>query len=753
MEAKCSFDTPNDGRFVSAQVCDAELQKAKNVAGKNHQDTVMMMMKAESTLAAAVLSTVVDEHRRRQTWIHQLLASVAAFVVNVVSTFPAAFLRVAEEEARKVKAPREITEQARTNDIVEQPLKTIIGTHPVLISSDNHDPAALKRTLQQLDQLIKACDASCGWSFLTHTPGFWTSPPGPYSSQWSSNTTFPAYHTLDFHSTIGDLRLIPIPSPAIAKRVYNHVRKIFKQRLGYIECSARENKVDKHNDFSNYCSCISEWREEQVASNELVNQVIEALMLEEASNYLCCHPPSSHHSTSLSRRPTKENLPAYSNPIQLISDRDTYVVALIQALLASKHSVMISTCYVNYQDCAQLYILFDLLPCICRQRGVKVFFLMDQMVFESNMLKSAFRLERDASAADKTQTSKRDATAVSFFRKLPPGSPTPNHAYKSFESQHRFFEMLSKLSFDPASNFKMRFWSARDSKGGCRIKNHSKGIVVDDQWALFGGSNLTPTVLTATTDLDCMIIGEAAKAIGDTFWKLWDAMGCSATGTARPVTKRNPKLAPEYFGVSKNALVEPCTLSILQSTPTSAGIDLILEAVLEQVDVAQNSITVSMGHCCLPESFVDALERAVSRGVESIQILVNSHHSNDLRGGQRDLFLSIRELLKRVPSAKVYATEPTNHRPPDFLHSKYVIVDGRWSAIGSWNLWTRSAFYEIELEALIDCKEVASMLSAKFEKDRHENAVPVSLEDCIPGGRFCPKGCSLCRGFGPFFEN
>jgi hypothetical protein len=25
------------------------------------------------------------------------------------------------------------------------------------------------------------------------------------------------------------------------------------------------------------------------------------------------------------------------------------------------------------------------------------------------------------------------------------------------------------------------------------------------------------------------------------------------------------------------------------------------------------------------------------------------------------------------------------------------------------------------------------------------------LDDCLPGNKFCPKGCLLCKGFGPFF--
>ena len=153
---------------------------------------------------------------------------------------------------------------------------------------------------------------------------------------------------------------------------------------------------------------------------------------------------------------------------------------------------------------------------------------------------------------------------------------------------------------------------------------------------------------------------------------------------------------------------------------------------------------------------MDALERAVARHPEiKIQVMVNSYHSNDLRGGQKDLFKSIKSLLERVPTAEVYATHcsatVTGGRP-EFLHGKYVVVDGKWACLGSWNLWTRSAFYEMEMEAFCDSVEVAKHLQTKFDNDRKANSVLVKLEDCVPGKKFCPKGCRMCKGFGPFFE-
>ena len=155
-----------------------------------------------------------------------------------------------------------------------------------------------------------------------------------------------------------------------------------------------------------------------------------------------------------------------------------------------------------------------------------------------------------------------------------------------------------------------------------------------------------------------------------------------------------------------------------------------------------------MGHSNKPMAMARALGEAVRRGVR-VQILVNSIFSCDLRVNQRDLFRSIQNLLTVAPGVEVYTTALRSHRTkakrsspaqseseekkeeppspagskkeegsdaPPFLHSKYTVVDHKWTAVGSWNVWTRSAFYEIEHELLIESEAVAAKLEEKFEK-------------------------------------
>ena len=188
-----------------------------------------------------------------------------------------------------------------------------------------------------------------------------------------------------------------------------------------------------------------------------------------------------------------------------------------------------------------------------------------------------------------------------------------------------------------------------------------------------------------------------------------------------------------------------------------------------------------MGHSNKPMAMAMALGEAVRRGVR-VQILVNSIFSCDLRVNQRDLFRSIQNLLTVAPGVEVYTTALRSHRTkakrsslaqsvneekkedppspadskeeegsdaPPFLHSKYTVVDHKWTAVGSWNVWTRSAFYEIEHELLIESEAVAAKLEEKFEKEKE--ATSIMLTSPEEAAFWCPTGCKLCMPFGPFY--
>lgn len=146
-----------------------------------------------------------------------------------------------------------------------------------------------------------------------------------------------------------------------------------------------------------------------------------------------------------------------------------------------------------------------------------------------------------------------------------------------------------------------------------------------------------------------------------------------------------------------------------------------------------------------------ALSEAVKRGI-TVKLLVNSLFSCDIRVNQRDLFLSLRDLLSIGSGVEVWAmampsrrssrmteeekkmdSDGGNENAPPFLHAMYTVIDTKWAAIGSWNVWTRSAFYELEHELFIHSEPVAKILEEKFHRDIDGTACFIS----------CPKMCDV----------
>lgn len=440
---------------------------------------------------------------------------------------------------------------------------------------------------------------------------------------------------------------------------------------------------------------------------------------------------------------------------------------MVKLALASRRSIQIATCYLFATDPAALYIILDLLPYCARTNGVTIEILVDSLTIESAVVRSAFfDADMGVNPARKIPglASTSNITAWSFADKLPYGAPEPAQAHRSFDSPLHFVEELDRVvAANPTIH--VRWWCARDKDMQYRIKNHCKCFIADQEAAMVGGSNLAPTVSAAESELDLLLWGPVVEQVSASFDSMWramdnvDTLASESTDDAGPITQsRNAGVEESERNCLRTQLDESswdddsARVSLVRSFPSSAGEDAIYRMVLGALQIAKKRIIMSMGHSNYPKSLARVLAAATGRGVQ-VQVLANSKYSCDLLVNQRDLMLSCRDLLRIAPDVELYLTfrKPGGPRPP-FAHAKYVTMDGTWSAIGSWNVWTRGAFYELEHEAMIESTAVASLLEEKFQFDRATTVRVVKPEDLEPGGAWCPAGCSVCRGFGPFFR-
>mmetsp|Transcript_22821 Transcript_22821/g.42420 ORF Transcript_22821/g.42420 Transcript_22821/m.42420 type:complete len:733 (+) Transcript_22821:67-2265(+) len=645
----------------------------------------------------------------------------------------------------------------------QQPFRHVL-TNLETVPLDDHNVTEALEKVQILQETLRS--SYSGWLEVGSSPGFITRDNADSATSfllqvWKASPNQLFYETCDFGTTTATANnVLPLPSISFVLKCLQAYENVLVERLSW----------DRQQFSSTTCDCIAKWHpQKKDVLYTLVNQTLEQIMVEETTE--CLHQRFLTGPETWTQRYIDDNDVLVEPPpltyagkqcLKLLTNRDNYVRTLVKYCMAAQSKIQIMTCYLFACDPAVRYILLDLLPHLVRSNpNLRIEILIDLMTIESAMVKSLFCAGVSPTFQPAAETKR--ATGLppsSFIKELPTNAPKPSTWSQESLRGVTPFEFLQLVLETAApcggNNYQVRYWCARDSVEQYRIKNHAKGVFVDGQVAIAGGSNLCPTVTSALNELDLLVAGEVAGELCETFDILWKSMRYDEAtfvddqraevvsgGTISPILQQHLE-NEDWTSTSAD-------IAVVRSEPNCFGDDLVLRHILQHLNSSKRCIRISMGHGNIPEPVARVLQKASQeRGVQ-VQILFNSWHSSDLRTGQKDLLVSLQKLLKVAPSVRVYLTKTKdNSPPPPFLHAKYVVIDSEWSAVGSWNMWTRSAFHEIEHEALVQDKTLALELEQKFEMEKEAHTVCLTeFQDC---SQFCPSGCYVCRGFGPFYS-
>jgi len=165
--------------------------------------------------------------------------------------------------------------------------------------------------------------------------------------------------------------------------------------------------------------------------------------------------------------------------------------------------------------------------------------------------------------------------------------------------------------------------------------------------------------------------------------------------------------------------------------------DQLINAVVN----ARESVLIQSPYLIMPEGGIELFAELVRRGVR-VRISTNSLASTDniqafsgYQGQREDLLLAgveifefmdepnIRtELIRRYP--RIAANDPIFA-----LHAKSMVIDGRITFIGTFNLDPRSANLNTEVGVLIESEVLAGEVAASIERDMLPgNSWPITLE-------------------------
>lgn len=246
---------------------------------------------------------------------------------------------------------------------------------------------------------------------------------------------------------------------------------------------------------------------------------------------------------------------------------------------------------------------------------------------------------------------------------------------------------VSLLEYHPLAPWRPRWaWSRRD---------HRKILVVDGRVAFIGGMNISHDHAPREAggqgwnDTHVRIEGPAVRELDRLFRAVWS----KETGKWFPL-EDPPKPPPGASWVWVAANQE-----FLHR-------HRIRRAYMNALRAARREVCIANAYFLPDHRIARALAGAARRGV-SVRILVpgRSDHPTVWHAGRRTYDLLLRNGVRLF-----------EWRGP-ILHSKTAVVDGIWSAVGSYNMDRRSLLQNLEVNLHILDPEVAARMRAHFETD------------------------------------
>ena len=243
---------------------------------------------------------------------------------------------------------------------------------------------------------------------------------------------------------------------------------------------------------------------------------------------------------------------------------------------------------------------------------------------------------------------------------------------------------------------------------------HEKMVIVDGQSAIIGGRNMSDSYFFWWQDMDVALEGPIVTEVARAFERNWNDFG----GQTLPQLTSQP--TPYADGVCAR---------LTQSRPW-LGVYHNLDTICGAIDMAKKSVYISSQYLALPPKLFQSLADAAERGVD-VRILTNSLETGREVNLALGHFISLNyynELLRSGVFIYEYQSPPGVKLKP-YYHAKEFIIDGKYLAIGSFNLSIRSAYLESELMLSIPDPGLAGLQEKIFLEEPESKTHRVSPDD------------------------
>jgi putative cardiolipin synthase len=315
---------------------------------------------------------------------------------------------------------------------------------------------------------------------------------------------------------------------------------------------------------------------------------------------------------------------------------------------------------------------------------------------------------------------------------------------------------------------------------------HNKLIVADNRFAIVGGRNIGLEYFGLNrkhnfTDFDVVAFGPVAKKVSASFDLYWNNQW-AYPGEALLQNYKDQELLPEMLvelqeelakeedllvefqrqNQDWNTLLEKLEQNMKNGTARVIYDEPLVGEIIPPVQLvetldeltlnAQHELLISTPYFIPDEDFYQAVPELISRGVR-IVILTNSLGSTNhpiVHSGYKkhrkkvlEMGVELFEMRHDATARGKFDTPPVQSRAFG-LHAKYMVIDRRFTFVGSLNLDPRSIYINTEMGMIIDSAKLSKGVVIEFEEElKPENSWQLRLDD--QGRLFWQAGDEILR--------
>jgi len=310
--------------------------------------------------------------------------------------------------------------------------------------------------------------------------------------------------------------------------------------------------------------------------------------------------------------------------------------------------------------------------------------------------------------------------------------------------------------FNPISR-KGRYWLnfAADFKRANR-RMHNKSFTVDNQISIVGGRNIAEEYFdlksgTEFRDFDILALGTVAGEIAKTFDRYWnhklsvpmeafvsDKMKLDLAEARERVSQEKREIATSIYAravgssllqdlIADRTPLFPATAEVVTDDPekllnkVAPDQKVLVTRMAEVMAKAQSEVIIVTPYFIPRKSGVEFLRSLTQRGVRVViltnSLAANNHvpvHAAYTRYRHRILRAGVELHEMRVNAAQVPRGNNDELFDAVTLHSKVIMVDRRYTFVGSLNLDPRSIDINSEMGVLVDSPAMSQSLAQPF---------------------------------------